>query len=201
MAFEAVIFDIGEVLEETPATVWERRWATRLGMEPPEMDRRLESIWRAGELGSLTLSEVERQTARALDLDQAALERFMADVWAEYLGTLNQALARYFAALRPRFRTGILSNSFVGAREREQEVYGFADMCDVLVYSHQEAVKKPDATSYEIACERLCVRPSRAIFLDNVVACVEGARRVGMTAVAFIDTEQAIAELNQHLSA
>ncbi|MEX2626162.1 MAG: hypothetical protein WD225_04725, partial [Ilumatobacteraceae bacterium] len=50
--------------------------------------------------------------------------RFMDDLWAEYLGTPNTELIDYFTGLGGRVRTGILSNSFVGAREREQERYG-----------------------------------------------------------------------------
>jgi len=40
----------------------------------------------------------------------------MADLCAEYLGTLNVELTNYFRELRPRYRTAMLSNSFVGAR-------------------------------------------------------------------------------------
>ncbi len=56
-------------------------------------------------------------------------------------------MASYFAALRPRYRTAILSDSFVGARKREQRAYGFADMCDKVAYSHEEGVGKPDPAS------------------------------------------------------
>lgn len=41
----------------------------------------------------------------------------MSDLWAEYVGELNVELADFFAGLRARCRTAILSNSFVGARE------------------------------------------------------------------------------------
>jgi putative hydrolase of the HAD superfamily len=92
-----------------------------------------------------------------------------------------------------------LSNSFVGAREREQAAYGFQEMSDVVVYSHEEGVKKPDRRFYEIACERLCIEPCEAIFLDDVQACVAGARRAGMTAITFLNNEQAIAELDNYL--
>jgi hypothetical protein len=36
--------------------------------------------------------------------------------------SLNVELYDWFKRLRPNLRTGILSNSFVGAREREQEL-------------------------------------------------------------------------------
>ena len=53
-------------------------------------------------------------------LDEPQLEAFMADLWREYLGTANTELIEYVRQLRPRYRTGILSNSFVGARERSR---------------------------------------------------------------------------------
>ncbi len=142
---------------------------------------------------------MERRIAAALGLDQSRLYGLMDDLWTEYLGTLNRELADYFAALRPRYRTGILSNSFAGAREREQRAYGFQDMCDLVVYSHEEGLRKPDPAFYELVCRRLDVGPRRALFLDDQLRCVEGARRVGMTAVRFVDNRQAIAELDAHL--
>ncbi len=199
MAFKAVIFDIGGVLEFNPRTGWQQRWATRLGLDRDTFDARLQPIWRMGDIGALSLAEVERRTAEALCLDGPTLRELMDDQWTEYLGTLNEVLARYFARLRPRYRTGIVSNSFVGAREREQAAYGFEGMCHAVVYSHEEGVKKPDGRIYEIVCRRLGVAPGESIFLDDVQACVEGARHIGMTAIAFLDNDQAVAELEHQL--
>ena len=96
------------------------------------------------------------------------LAAFMSDLWDEYLGTLNVELADYFAAIRPRYQTAIISNSFVGAREKEHERYSFGDMCDLIVYSHEVGIKKPDPRIFELACERLGIQPSEMIFLDDV---------------------------------
>jgi FMN phosphatase YigB (HAD superfamily) len=74
----------------------------------------------------------------------------------------------------------MLSNSFVGAREREQRAY--------------------DPAIYQAVCDRLDVSPSEVVFLDDFDVGVEGARRIGMTAIRFTDTEQAIAELDHHLA-
>jgi beta-phosphoglucomutase-like phosphatase (HAD superfamily) len=38
------------------------------------------------------------------------------------------------------------------------------------------------------------------VFLDDFDVGVEGARRIGMTAIRFTNTEQAIAELDHHLA-
>ncbi len=187
------MFDIGGVLEDNPRTGWVQRWSARLGLD---VEARLEGLWRGGEVGTTSLEEVERETARLLDLDPPQLRGFMDDLWEEYVGRLNEDMARYFAALRPRYRTGILSNSFVGAREREQRLYGFEDMCDVVVYSHEEGMKKPDRRIYELVCRRLGAAPHETVFLDDTPECVEGAARAGLHAIRFVSSAQAIPELD-----
>jgi epoxide hydrolase-like predicted phosphatase len=195
----AVIFDIGGVLEMNPPTGWRDRWAQRLHLEAGELDRRLEHVWRCGSIGTVTLEQVERATAEALGLERASLTALMTDVWAEYVGTLNRELADYFEGLRPRYRTGMLSNSFVGARERERAAYGLEEMCDAIVYSHEVGCRKPEPRIYRLACRRLGMRCEDAVLLDDAQANVDGARAVGMRAITFADNRHAIAELQAQL--
>jgi epoxide hydrolase-like predicted phosphatase len=196
---QGVMFDIGGVLERTPATGWEDRWSTSLGIRRDQLEARLEPIFLAGATGAAALPEIEDQIRLTLGLDDATLADLMDELWTDYLGTLNHELANYFSRLRPRYRTAILSNSFVGAREREQELYGFAEMCDVIVYSHEEGLLKPDARLYLTACGRLGVRAEECVLLDDVPANIDGARFVGMHAITFVDNEQAIRELTELL--
>lgn len=195
MPIKAVVFDIGGVLEVNPRTGWEAKWEAILNLQPGELDQRLMSVWKAGDTGEISESQVEASVAQILGLGQAHLDAFMGDLWHEYVGTLNVELAAYFASLRPRYKTAILSNSFVGARRKEQELYGFEEMCDLIVYSHEVGVKKPDRRIYELLCERLGVRPSEIIFLDDVEAAVTAARALGIHAILFKDTAQAIADV------
>ncbi len=113
---------------------------------------------------------------------------------------MNAPFAEYVAGLRPRYRTAILSNSFVGAREREQRLYGFEDMVDVVVYSHEVGLEKPDPRCYQLVCARLGVTPSDTVFVDDVEPNVTAARDVGMTAVLFTGNDQAIADIEAHLA-
>lgn len=200
MSILAVVFDIGGVLEFTPRTGWQDRWAARLGLELDRFLRDLDRIWSSGSIGTNGLAEIERQTAAAFNLSRSDMSELMQDWWCEYLGTLNAELVDYFAQLRLRYRTGIISNSFVGAREREQLAYGFGDICDVLIYSHEAGYMKPDPRIYQLVCERLGVLPAQAVFMDDVQANVEGARATGLRAVTFVDNRQAIAELERVLA-
>jgi epoxide hydrolase-like predicted phosphatase len=187
-------------LEVNPATGWAERWGARLGLTADEFAQHIDGLWSGGDIGAVTLEEIERRTADALHLDDGALLALMNDAWAEYLGSLNGPLAAYFQSLRPRLKTGILSNSFVGAREREQDAYGFQDMCDTIIYSHEVGHLKPEPAVYGMVCERLGVAPAEVLFLDDVQANVDGARAVGMRAITFLNTGQAISDLEAQLT-
>lgn len=196
----AVVFDIGGVLELTPPTGFRERWEQSLGLQAGELDERMYEVWRGGTVGTLTVEQVHEAFERELGMSAPDVERFLADFWDDYLGTPNTELIDYFRQLRHRVRTGILSNSFVGAREKERERYGFEDITDVIVYSHESGTAKPDPAIYRLVCERLDVEPQSAVFVDDHQEAVDGARAVGMNGVVFRDNAQVIAELESLLT-
>lgn len=199
-AIHAVVFDIGGVLEITPDLGIERLWEARLGLPTGEIDERLADVWRGGSLGTITLEDVHRALKDRLGLDEQQLAAYMADVWREYLGSANAELIGYARQLRPRYRTGIVSNSFVGAREQDQAAYGFEDLVDEIVYSHEVGMRKPDPRIYALVCERLGVRPSEMIFLDDVQAAVAGASEAGIHAIQYRNNAQAIKDIEALLT-
>jgi FMN phosphatase YigB (HAD superfamily) len=192
MPIRAVIFDIGGILEVVPQggdpsaafpqlfTAWERR----LGRQPGElhaalgaMDDRLAAAGKDGALGTCTEEEWIAELRRTLALDDEQLAVFLDEFWDVYMGEANGELIAYFAALRPRYRTALLSNSFVGAREREQARFAFA-----------------------LTCERLGVRPEEAIFLDDAPGHVAAASALGLHALLFTSNARAIAALDSLLA-
>ncbi len=69
MPIRAVVFDLGGVLEVNPRTGWVDRWARRLATTPDEFEERLDVLRRGGDIGSVTLAEIERRTSDALNLE------------------------------------------------------------------------------------------------------------------------------------
>jgi epoxide hydrolase-like predicted phosphatase len=195
MTIEAVVFDIGGVLEITPDLGVSAAWESKLGLAPGELDKRMSDAWRGGSIGTISEAQVHQAVTERLGLGQQQLAEFMADIWREYLGTANTELIEYARQLRPRYRTGILSNSFVGAREREQAAYGFEDLVGDIIYSHECGMSKPDPGIYALTCTRLAVEPAELVFLDDSLACVEGARQAGIHAVLYRDNAQAIGDI------
>jgi epoxide hydrolase-like predicted phosphatase len=206
MAIRAVVFDIGGVLEITqdlsPTRSQDsitRSWEARLGLPTGEIDVRMRDAWIGGSIGTVTLDEVHQALRDRVGLDEEQLAAFMADMWREYLGTANTELIEYARGLRPRYRTGILSNSFVGARDQEQQAYGFEDLVDEIVYSHEAGMSKPDPRIYALTCERLGVQAGEAVFVDDYVANVTAASEAGLHAVHFTGNATVIGEIERLL--
>ena len=195
MVIRAVVFDIGGVLEITPDLGVVPMWETRLGLLAGELSERMHDAFMGGSIGTITEDDLHQALRDRLGLDEQQVAAFMADIWHEYLGTPNTELIEYARRLRPRYRTGILSNSFVGAREKEQAAYGFEDLVDDIVYSHEAGMSKPDPRIYALACTRLGVRPDQTVFVDDTVYCVAGAREAGVHAVHFQHNAQAIEDI------
>jgi epoxide hydrolase-like predicted phosphatase len=191
----AVVFDIGGVLEIDPDLGVIPMWENRLGLSAGDLGERMRDAFAAGSIGTITEDDVHQALRDRLGLDEQQAAAFMADIWRQYLGTPNTQLIEYARLLRPRYRTGILSNSFVGAREKEQAAYGFEDLVDDIVYSHEAGMSKPDPRIYALACARLGVRPDETVFVDDTDYCVAGAREVGMHAVRYLDNTQVIHEI------
>ncbi|MFI7598641.1 HAD-IA family hydrolase [Actinoplanes sp. NPDC049681] len=199
MTERCVLLDIGGVLEITPPTGWGARWERRLGLPFGELNRRLADVWAAGSVGAITEGQVGRRIAERLGLDDAALAAFLGDLWEQYLGTANEELIDHVRGLRGRCRLGILSNSFVGAREREERAYAFGSLVDEIVYSHEAGLLKPDPAVFALACDRLGTRPADCLFVDDHGPHVAAARAAGLHAVHFTGNAGTISAIGEFL--
>jgi len=205
MPIRAVVFDIGGVLEldviELVDIGLDARWEECLGLQPGELDRRMEPVWRAGSLGECTEEDVHQEMGKRLGMDQEQVEEYMREMWDWYCGRLNVPMADFFCSLRPHYQTAILSNSFVGARREEQQRYHFEEMCDLIIYTHEEGIAKPDPRIFELTCKRLGVQPAQMLFLDDNQQNIAVACALDIHAILCRETEQAIAEVQTYLLA
>jgi putative hydrolase of the HAD superfamily len=203
MAVRAVAFDIGGVLERLgPVGQWLTPWQERLGMAEAEFESALGRVDPEGVIstGGLTEAEYSGRYAEALGLSGAQLTEFMAGLWHWYCGELDQELLAYATELRPAHLTGILTNSADGARREEQARYSFAELFDVIIYSHEVGLAKPDPRAYALLCAELQVAPDELVFLDDRPENVAAARRLGIHAVLHHSTQESIDAISSLLA-
>lgn len=200
VAIRAVVSDIGGVLCRTPRTHWQVTWAKKLGMSDTAFAEALRPVGTTAVLDELPPGELEAEIARAFAIATDLAVEITTDIWHEYLGSPNSEMIRFISALRPRYRTALLSNSLTGARERERAAYGFERICEAIFYSHEIGLLKPDPAVFSHVTEFLEVRPSDVLFVDDVEENVEAARVHGWSAIQFMTERQAIGELSAALA-
>lgn len=196
---EAVVFDIGGVLEVIDDSVFPGAWPVRLGLTDAEFGDRIGGLTGDPVIGEVTWDEVHAHWIARLALDRVQAREVADDFWRWYAGTLDQPLLDWFVAVRQRCRTAILSNSGPGAREREAH-HGFEAIVDDLVYSHEVGLKKPDPAVFALSAQRLGVRPERVLFLDDLAENVAAARAAGWQAVLHTSTPASIEEMERILA-
>ena len=64
-----------------------------------------------------------------------------------------------------------------------------------IIESSQIGTRKPELEFYKIACEKLEIQPSEAVFLDDLGVNLKPARAMGMTTIKVVGPDQAIADL------
>jgi 2-haloacid dehalogenase len=67
--------------------------------------------------------------------------------------------------------------------------FDFLNSFDGIVVSGDERMLKPDREIFELFCERYGVQPETAVFIDDSLRNVEGARAAGMHALHFVSPE------------
>lgn len=197
----AVVLDIGGVLEQVddhawPPT-WLDRWARRSTVAAEDLEVALEKHAPTGDVRTGEVSEAELRAAyaEALALTDEQADAMMSEMWDAYCGKLDQELFDHFVSLRGTVLLGILSNSADGARREEARRYGFPDVVDVLIYSHEVGLAKPDPDVYRLVMARLGVAPAEIAFVDDTAEQVAAAREAGWQALLHQDTATTIAWL------
>ena len=126
------------------------------------------------------------------------------DVLELLSGDFRPRMAAVLAQCRRHYRVGCITNNMKKAGDgpamaqnddkarRAQEVMA---MFEVVVESSVEGVRKPNPRIYEIACERLDVKPAETVFLDDLGINLKPARAMGMTTIKVVTETQAIDEL------
>lgn len=116
-------------------------------------------------------------------------------------GYLNTELYEYIRKeLKPHYKIGLLSNTSretVSSKPFEGDAFA---LFDAVVLSAEVYLAKPDPDIFVLACERLDVDPSEAVFIDDSEYNLTGATAIGMQTILFEDIESFKAGLKRVLA-
>ena len=150
------------------------------------------------ELETGRLSEPEFLTGLGVQLSQQLGRTVEMDSFGErYFASLapNEPMIGYMRELRERgYKLAICTNNVREWEQRWRAMLPVDEIFDVVVDSAFVGTRKPEPRIYELTLERLGVDAGAAVLIDDIEANCVGARQVGIDAVWFQSTEQAIAD-------
>jgi epoxide hydrolase-like predicted phosphatase len=198
LTIRAVIFDIGGVLYRTEDTTLYRQWEIRLGLSDGELTETVftHPVAQEALVGRATTEDLWRAVGSQLRLSPDELDALKEDFWAA--GEWDDELLAFARSLRPRVKTGIISDAWPDARQVVR-AYVNERAFDVCVFSAEEGVRKPDPEIYRRALRRLDVLPQEAVFVDDRLPNVSGARRMGMHGILFVSSDQVCKAIEAYL--
>lgn len=203
MPIRAVIFDIGGVLIQEMDPDLGGKWDASLGFSPGELSRRFvdSGVPQLALRGAISRQEAWKRIGIHLGWTAEQVYDYERELWAQCY--LYSEMAEFLKSLHARYKTATLSNDWPGAREENNRRFGLAEaiQVDLMVYSAEEGMAKPDPRIFQLICDRLSVSPEEALFLDNSPMCVQAAQHLGIHGVCFVNQAQAIADVNFFLAA
>lgn len=194
MPIKAVIWDIGGVIARTEDLAPRDQLAQELGVTRD----RLNYLFFSGpegtraQKGDISRTDLMKYVRRELNLATGEYPDLMDRFFAG--DRVDNKLVAYIRSIKPRYKTGIISNAWSEVSEILGG-WGILDAFDVIIGSGDEGVMKPDPRIYHLALAGLNVQANEAVFIDDFIENIEGARRLGMLGVHFQSTRQALAEL------
>jgi putative hydrolase of the HAD superfamily len=201
---KAVIFDFGQVLSypEKQSRIEEMARLCGLSLEGfrvayrkyrPSYDRgdlkgidywRLVNIEASNKLKSKDIeSLIDLDTANSIELNPTMLR------WVTLL-------------IKKKLRTAIISNMTPDDMSRMQRggILKRLRTFDVKIFSSRVGLVKPENAVYEYCLTQLGLEPEEALFIDDMEANIEAARRLGMKVFLFHSTEPDLVTLSKQFN-
>jgi epoxide hydrolase-like predicted phosphatase len=206
---KAVISDFGGVLT-TPLLHSFAAFQDHAGVPIEALGRALQSVAvREGanplyelEKGHMTEADFLAKIGEALSEElgrPVEMERF-SEVYFAQLES-NQPMIDYLRSLKDRgVRLAMLTNNVVEWEPRWRAMLPVDEIFELVVDSAFVGMRKPDPEIYELTLERLGLTAQECVFVDDIDVNCDAARALGMTAVHFVSSEQAIAEIETALA-
>ncbi len=192
MALRAVIFDYGMVLTGQPDTEAHDEMLRITGLPLEKFEALYWEDRHAYDEGKLTgIAFWQKMASDAnLNLSQSTIEELT--LWDARMWTAqNPVMLAWQKQLKERgLLTAILSNMGDSVLENIQREFDWLPRFDVLIWSYQHNLAKPDPAIYRLALQKLGANPEEALFIDDKLVNIDAAHALGMPAIQFSTVER-----------
>ena len=192
MSLRAVIFDYGMVLTGKPSAEAHDAMLRITGLPHEEFEKVYWADRHAYDEGKLTGLQFWQNLIRdaKLNLDAAAIDEL--NLWDARMWTVqNPAMLAWQKQLKERgLRTAILSNMGDTVLANIEREFDWLPQFDVLVWSYQHNMAKPDPAIYKLTLDRLETKPEETLFIDDKQPNIDAAHALGIVGILFTTVER-----------
>jgi epoxide hydrolase-like predicted phosphatase len=185
---QAVIFDWGGVLIDSPAEGMLALFAQEFGVTPEAVNNAYIPFGARFQKGEITEHDLWEGLCAALGVAKP----YDPSLWEHVFGQVYTPKEEMFALAsllkEQGYKVGLLSNT-ESPTVRFFYRQGYT-IFDATVFSCEEGTAKPERRIYEIALERLEVKPPEAVFIDDRADFIKGAQKLGMHTIRFENPQQ-----------
>jgi putative hydrolase of the HAD superfamily len=193
VSLDAVLFDFGGVFIDSPFEAT-NRFAENNGLDPDVLiatifgsyERDTDHAWHRLERGEISIDEA--RNAISSEADSAGLGPVDLYAVLAELGSASRHVRDHMVDVVRLARVSGIATSVVTNNVDEfgdfwRTIIPLDELFDDVVDSSQVGIRKPDVAIFALACERLGVEPSSALFVDDHPGNVAGAEAAGLQAV------------------
>jgi putative hydrolase of the HAD superfamily len=157
--------------------------------------------WHRAERGELPTAAMQEEVApfaaaAGIELRGDEYERVLCGIF-----DLHDEVIERIARLRGEgYRTGLLTNSFVGFRPILEQRVDFS-IFDVIVDSSEVGCRKPEPRIYELTTEMVGEPAEQILYLDDFAANIDGANAAGWRTIHVTGRDEIVSALDSALTA
>jgi 2-haloacid dehalogenase len=185
---DTVIFDLGGVLIDWNPVYLYNKLITDPEKQAYFFDQICTSDWNEMQDAGRTLAEGTADRIAAFP-EWAPMITAYYDRWTEMLGGAIEPTVEIFNQLRsnPQLKLYALTNWSHETFPIAKQHFEFLHRFDGVLVSGEEKTRKPFRRIYQLMNERFSIEPSKALFIDDNLRNIIGAREVGWDCIHFTD--------------
>jgi 2-haloacid dehalogenase len=198
ITIKTIIFDLGGVLID-----WnpEYLYLDIFGGDRVKMNAFFEHVctmdWNENQDAGYPLAQATEDRIALFPEYEILIKKYYGQ-WEEMLGEAISGSVQVLKKLidNPKFRVVALTNWSAETFPVALKRFDFLHWFEGIVVSGTEKTRKPYSEIYQITLDRFNIDPSEALFIDDNLRNIKGAKALGINGIHFSTPEELIKDLN-----
>jgi glucose-1-phosphatase len=189
-----IIFDVGGVIDTFDEIQYISYISKKLNIDPLAFSRLLIPLLDKMEISKISLADTQKALSKEFKVSERRLEWNSAFL---RLNKVNKDVVALIAKLSKNYKIAILTNVSRSRHIVKMEQYLEKVKYDRIFTSYELRMHKPEHKIYEFVLKKMDTKPNEAIFVDNLITNIEGAKEVGINSIQFITYPKLVKKLKK----